>query len=111
MIERIKDIVTTQDLTDIYHLADLRMCMHCEFTQDLKEWKKSAFRLLLDEIQCKWESVVVIMECPNCFERMWVHDSMMDFDGYPDEWYKATDKYQKGQREKHKVWLKSIEEE
>ena len=88
------------DLERIAHRAGITACPHCDFDADREHtdgdvWAKTAMVLILDTVQGKHGSVVVVNECLKCFKKSWVHQPFSFFadyhDGYSAEWKEAAD--------------------
>lgn len=90
-----KRIVSSIDLSTYGHLGDLETCTDCGYKQEFMEWAKTASILALDIVRGKHGSVVLVMECPKCFEFMWFHMaiplSIYD-EVFPPAWIEATTK-------------------
>ncbi len=88
-------IVSSLDLNRFDHLGDFKTCEHCGLEQDFPAWQKQATILVIDTVWDKRGSLVTVMECPKCFETMWVHAPFAYFlsdEAYPEEWVVAANK-------------------
>jgi hypothetical protein len=85
-------IVRSFDTAAVWHRAGITSCPHCDHNAD--DWEKTATTLVLATIHGKHGSVVVVNECPKCFEKSWVHQPFSFFDkwtdGYSEEWKAAA---------------------
>lgn len=86
--------VHSWDPSSVRHRIGVTRCPHCDHDSD--EWEKSAVLLVLCEVHGKHGYVVVVNECPKCFEKSWVHQPFTWFqdyhDEYPEEWKTAAQK-------------------
>lgn len=98
--ERKKRLVTSGADSGIAHRAGITDCPHCKFepgrTDDGdKLWDKAGHTLVLQPRVYKSGCVVVVSECPKCFESSWVHIRMSGFDWndcWPKKWKEAVAK-------------------
>lgn len=82
-----KPIVTTEEFADTEHLADFETCYHCDFKQEYHpNWQNCAIKLVLIEYRGRHGAVVIIMECPECFEKMWIHVDFNVFYNDDNNW-------------------------
>jgi len=74
------------------HRNDFRTCPHCDHCMDHKEWDKAAHTLVLEPRCYKSGNIVLITECPKCFEDSWVHKPMSCFEytDAPEKWKEAV---------------------
>lgn len=83
----------------IRHRAGITTCPYCNHNAD--DWAKTATTLVLATVHGKHGSVVVVNECPECFQKSWVHQPFSFFasysDDYTEEWKSAANE-ERGKR-------------
>ena len=101
----------------VEHREGIHSCPNCNFSSgfDGDAWEKGAIALVIEVVDCKDDSVVVISECPQCFERSWVHYNMETFPFYFEEgkfskeWLDAVEVELKTRKESaKKAWEASL---
>lgn len=80
------------------HRVDFEGCPHCEFRMDWQKWDKYACLLILESSFEKKGHVTVISECPKCFEKSWIHESMDCINAhrqfpFPKKWIVAIEQF------------------
>lgn len=71
----------------IAHRVGVDSCPHCGkgFNYDLGPWEKSATHVVLDIVHGKHGSIAVVSECPECFEKSWLHFTSSSFGDFANE--------------------------
>lgn len=94
------------------HLEDLQTCPHCDVQRELYDWHKHAVHLVLEPRVYKAGHVAVVMECPSCFNRCWLHCHMSRFAAHaewPKNWVDAVkDKLQAVMDAAAREWQASL---
>lgn len=88
-----KQIVRSWDWEIWNHRKDFQTCPNCDHEMLYTDWDNYATHLVLDTIQGKHGSAVIVSECPKCFEKSWVHqDLRSDIEHISEEWQEALSK-------------------
>lgn len=74
------------------HLADFETCRGCQKSMPWTVWEKQITHLIAKEVYGKHGSLVLVLECPKCFEKNWVHISYLSPLSAPDRLVKAFTK-------------------
>lgn len=88
-----KTIVRSWDWELHNHRLDFETCPFCDHKMPYLKWDDYAVILVLDIVQGKHADVVVVSECPKCFEKSWTHQcGIGDFEEMSVEWQEAVNK-------------------
>lgn len=88
-----KQIVRSWDWELHNHRRDFETCPFCSHKMPYLKWDDYAVILVLDVVQGKHADVVVVSECPKCFEKSWTHQcGIGDFEEMSMEWQEAVNK-------------------
>ncbi len=80
------------------HRKLFEICPFCDFSVENKVWKENAVYLVLEPAILHVGCVAVWSECPQCFEKSWVHFRYEIFETdaryeeiFPKSWVKKVD--------------------
>ena len=87
-----KTIVRSWDWELHNHRRDFETCPFCDHKMPYLKWDEYAIILVLDVVQGKHADVVVVSECPKCFEKSWTHQDgpLGDYEHISMEWQEAV---------------------
>jgi hypothetical protein len=88
-----KRVTKSFDQRTCGHRADFEHCPSCDARFDDQTWDEAAVIMSLEVTGGKHGSVVIVSECPKCFEKSWVHNTFCSLScgvTFPEHWRKAA---------------------